>query len=263
MVGMVALGYVMLLGGMAMFQREMIYHPGQDIGEPAASGVAEMSAVPLRTDDGLVVTGWYGPPASPGAATVVLFHGNSGTLADRAHKARAFLDAGYGVFLAGYRGFGGNPGRPSERGLYADARAAFTWLGTRGTAPERIVVYGESLGSGVAVQMACEKRVAALVLEAPFTLLPELAPPFVGTVLARILMADQFDNLSKISNVAAPILVIHGERDTVVPAEMGRRLLAAAGADKDAAFFPHAGHNDLWHFGAGERALAFLARVPH
>lgn len=260
--GVFAGGYALLVGGLAVFQREMIYHPTADRLDPAEVGVPEMVPVPVRTADGLVVTGWYAPPAAGHAATVVFFHGNAGTLAHRAGKARRLLDAGYGVLLAGYRGYGGNPGKPSEQGLYADARAALGWLMTRGVPECRLVLYGESLGTGVAVQMAAERaELAALVLEAPFTRLPDLAPPYLLPGMAEALMVDRYDSLSKIADNRAPLLILHGEQDTLVPAAMGRRVLDAAQGAKEGLFLPPAGHNDIWDHGGVDRLLDFLART--
>lgn len=260
--GVFAGGYALLVGGLAMFQRDMIYHPGSEQADPSECGVPEMAPVPVRTQDGLAITGWYAPPTREHAATIVYFHGNAGTLAHRAHKARILMDAGYGVFLAGYRGYGGNPGRPSEAGLYADARAALGWLNARGVPFDRIVVYGESLGTGVATQMAYEtENLAALVLEAPFTRLVELAPPFLLPGMADMLMVDRFDSLGRIAANRAPLLVLHGEHDGVVPVAMGRRILAAAQSEKDEAFLPRAGHNDIWEHGGREKLLEFLTRV--
>lgn len=258
--GVFAGGYALLTGGLAGFQRDMIYYPGSDRGEPAEAGVPEMVSVPVCTEDGLVITGWYAPPAQADAATIVLFHGNAGTIANRAHKARILLDAGYGVFLVGYRGYGGNPGRPSEAGLYCDARAVLVWLVARGVPSGRLVVYGESLGTGIAVQMSAEfPDLAALVLEAPFTRMPDLAP-YLLPGFAEMLMVDRYESLSKIVTNQAPLLILHGEHDGVVPVSMGRQMLAAAPGKKEGAFLSQASHNDLWDHGGGDRLLSFLAK---
>jgi len=258
--GIATVAYLLMLGGLAACQRAMIFRPGDGCPSPAEAGMPDMIAVPLSTRDHLVVTGWYAPPTRPEGGTVLLLHGNSGTLADRAWKARILLNAGFGVFLVGYRGYGGNPGAPSEQGLYNDGRAALAWLKIGGVAPSRLALFGESLGTGVAVQLASEAEIGAVVLEAPFTRLPELAPALVGAALAGLLMVDHFDNLAKIGAVTAPLLLIHGERDATVPVAMGRRLLAAAAPTAEATFLPAAGHNDLWRHGAGEAALDFLGR---
>lgn len=259
--GAFAGGYLLLLGGMAVFQRDMIYHPGSECLEPGDAGLPEMVLVRVRTEDGLTVTGWYAPPRERIQATIVLFHGNAGSVANRAHKARAFLDQGYGVLLAGYRGYGGNPGKPSEEGLYADGRAALAWLIGRGIDANRVVIYGESLGTGVAVQLAGElKGLAAIMLESPFTRLPDLAPAYVLTPMAEALMVDRYDNHAKIGQLTAPLLIMHGEHDGLVPIAMGRALLAAAPAEKEGVFLPNAAHNDIWEHGGSEAALDFLAR---
>lgn len=257
--GVLAGGYALLLGGLTVFQRDMIYHPGSSLPSPEEAGVPEMVSVPVRTTDNLVVSGWYAPPARSGAETIVYCHGNARTLAHRAHKARLLLDAGYGVMLVGYRGYGGNPGRPSEEGLYADTRAALGWLMGRGTHAERLVLYGESLGTGVAAQMAAEQPdIAAVVLEAPFTRLADLAPPYLLPGLAPALLLDQYDTLSKLPSIRHPMLVLHGEMDGVVPVAMGRKLVERAHGRAHGHFIPGGGHNNLWDMGAGEAVLAFL-----
>jgi uncharacterized protein len=257
--------YLLLIGAVALGQRGMIYHPDSTRSDPAEAGVPEMVPVPLRADDGTAVGGWYAPPPTPGKATVVFFHGNSGTIGSRAFKARALLDAGYGVFLVEYRGYGGNSGSPSEKGLYADGRAVIQWLISRGIPASRLVLYGESLGSGIALEMTRLIQPMMVVLECPFTTLPDLAPSYVLPVLARTFMVDRFDNLSKVTGMTAPLLVVHGDRDQTVPVAMGRALLNAA-ADTtiaDGVFLPAAHHNDLWDHGAGELILDFIRRRGH
>ncbi len=252
--------YALLIGWLALRQRDMIYHPDPSRSTPVEAGVPEMVPVPLKAPGGGVVTSWYAPPGQDDRATVVLFHGNAGTGAGRAHKARALLDAGYGVFLAEYRGYGGNPGRPSEQGFYADGRAIVQWLASRGTGATRLVFYGESLGSGVAMEMARSFTPRAVVLECAFTSLPDLAPPYIIPALARALMTDRYDNLSKVRDLKAPLVVVHGDRDDVVPVAMGHALLNQADTVKEGIFLPQGRHNDLWDHGAGLRILDFLER---
>ena len=260
MIGYGAAGYAALVGLMYSCQRSFLYYPGGEPPPPAGAGVPEMAALTVRTADGLDLTGWYAPPAAPEGAVIVLFQGNAGNIADRAFKARPFLDAGYGVLLAGYRGYGGNPGRPSEEGLYDDARAALAYLRRAGIEAGRIVLYGESLGTGIAVRMASETRVGALVLEAPYTSMADVAQTHYPFLPARILTRDRFESAARIADVGVPLLVLHGERDTVVPARLGRELLAAAREPKEGVFVAEAGHNDLYAFGAAEVVLVFLRR---
>ena len=205
-----------------------------------------------------VLPGRRGAVAAP---TIAYFHGNAGNIADRGFKVRPFLDAGLGVLLVGYRGYGGNPGAPSEAGLFADGRAALDFLAGQGVPANRIVVFGESLGSGVAVLLASERRLGAVVLEAPFTSAADAGQRAYPFLPVRRLIRDRFDSLSRIGAIGAPLLIVHGECDRVVPADQGRRLLAAAAEPKEGVFLPEAGHNDAFEHGSVRLALEFLNRV--
>lgn len=252
-----ALVYLGLLSGMYAFQRSFLYFPSAVTPDPADHGAEDLDVVRYRAADGQELAGWY-RAAAPGHATLVYFHGNAGHLGDRGFKVRPYVDAGYGLLLAGYRGYGGNPGRPTEEGLYADARAAMDWLAGQGVAASRIVLYGESLGTGVAVQAATEYPVAGVVLEAPFSSTVDVGQARFPILPVRWLMHDRYDSRAKIADVDAPVLILHGERDLTVPVRFGRRLYEAAEEPREFAHFPLAGHNDLYDHGAVERVLAFL-----
>lgn len=257
MLGLVGV-YAAVAGLMFVFQRKLIYLPDRAVSSPAAAGVPEMAPVGYQAADGLAITGWFAPPRDADGPLMVYFHGNAGSIADRADKVRPFLDQGFGVLLAGYRGYGGNPGRPSETGLVRDGRAALEYLAEAGIAPDRTVLYGESLGSGVAVALAAERPVGALVLEAPFTSIVDVAAAAYPWLPVRIAMIDRFNSQSRIASVEAPTLILHGEMDRTVPVRLGRRLLDQAGEPKLGAFFPAAGHTDLHDHGAVEEILRFL-----
>ncbi|WP_231920782.1 alpha/beta hydrolase [Magnetospirillum sp. XM-1] len=252
--------YLLLVGFVALTQRGMIYHPDSTRVRPDEAGLPEMVPVPIKSADGWIATSWYAPPKGANRPTIVFFHGNSGAQADRAHKARAFLDAGFGVLMAGYRGFGGNGGRPSEKGLYADAEAVVRWLTGQGLASRRLVLYGESLGSGIAMEMAIRHEVMMVVLESPFTSLADLAPAYVLPPLAQLLTRDRYDNLIKAPSLRVPLLVVHGDKDGLVPVTMGHAVLNAADTVKEGLFLPEAHHNDLWEHGAGKRIIDFITR---
>jgi len=252
-------GYVALVGLLFVFQRSLVFMPPREPpGTPAMAGVAEMRAIEVETKDGLRLLSWFAPPAVVGKPVIVQFHGNASMLAYRAGVARLFLDAGYGVLLVGYRGYNGNPGQPTEAGLYADARTNLDWLAVNGFAGQQIVLNGESLGTGVAVQMAIERQVGAVVLEAPYSRLTAAAAVHYPYVPVALLMKDKFDSIDKISQVEAPLLVVMGELDKVIPVAQGRALFAAKSGDKQAAWLPEAGHNDLYAHGAWEAISAFL-----
>lgn len=256
----IVVGYGLAVAAIYLLQRKLMYFPYGPLAPPAEVGLGDMREVAIETADGLRLVAWHRPPTQEGAPTVVLFHGNAGNIAGRAFKARLFLDAGYGLLLVEYRGFGGNPGAPDEAGLYEDGRAALDFLSGEGVAGASLVLYGESLGSGVAVQMASEREVGALVLEAPFTSADDVGAAAYPFLPVRLLIKDHFASVEKIGAVAAPLLIVHGERDRTVPVALGKRLLAAANEPKEGLFIPQANHMTLYDYGAGAAVLDFLAR---
>lgn len=253
-------GYATVVLGLFLGQRLLIYQPDRTAPDLAAAGLGGLAAVTLATADGLRLNAWYLAPA-PGRPVLAYFHGNGGNIGDRARRLRRFAAAGLGVLMPDYRGYGGNPGRPSEDGLYQDARAALDFLSARAIPAGRVVLWGESLGSGVAVRMAAERAVAAVVLEAPYTSLADLARRSYPWIPTGLLLADRFPSRERIGRVTAPLLVLHGERDAIIPVAQGRALLAAAAGPREGWFSPEAGHNDLEAHGGVEVALAFIARV--
>ena len=254
-------GDILFTGVIGCSQRRLMYHPDNSAPILGDAGVPDMAAVTLKTADGLDLLAWHRSATREGAPTVIYLHGNAGHIGHRGHKARPYLDAGYGVLLVSWRGYGGNPGSPTEQGFYDDARAAFDFLEAQGVAAADIVVYGESIGGGAAVQLATERAIGALVLEAPFTSATDVAQRAYWFLPARYILLDRFESKSKIGDIDAPLFIVHGERDQVVPVDMGRSLLAAANEPKDARFFPGAGHNDLYDYGAAQAVLEFLART--
>ncbi len=208
----------------------------------------------ITTSDGVKLHGWFASP--PGAKLATLFlHGNAGNVTHRVQALLAIREAGNAVLVVDYRGFGKSEGSPSESGVTLDAEAAFVWLQRRGFAPERIVLHGESLGTAVAVDLAARNKCSGLILEAPFT----SASAVAGTVvplLGRTLISG-FDSLSRIGRVRAPLLVIHGTRDEVIPFRMGKELFDAANEPKQFWAVEGAGHNDL----AETAGAAYVAKL--
>ena len=250
-------------GGMTsalyLLQRRLLYHPNltrPGLGDLAVIGVREVS---LTTPDGLSLFSWYLPPGA-GRPVVVYFHGNGGHIGYRTERLRRLAREGYGVLLAEYRGYAGNPGTPCEAGLYADGAAALDFVAGQGIAPGRIVVWGESLGSGIAVALATRLTVAAVILEAPFTSVAAAAQHHYRLIPAALLVRDRFDSLSRIGRLGAPLLILHGERDRIVPVGHGRALLEAAAAPKEGWFAAEGGHQNLAQFGALDAAIAFIDR---
>ncbi len=255
----VAYGAILVL--MFTFQRSIIYFPDTATPSPGESGLPDIKPVTLKTADGLSLGAWY-QPAEGEKPTVVIFHGNAGHFGDRAFKARPWLAGGYGVLLFSYRGYGGNPGSPSEQGLYRDGRAALDFLAGENVPPERTVLYGESLGSAVAVELAAGAAFAGVILESPFTSMLDVARVHYALfVPAKWLVRDKFDSLAKIDRLRSPLLVLHGERDRVVPQAHGQALLAAAPSPKRGRWFAGGGHNDLYELGAAAAVSEFLGAL--
>jgi fermentation-respiration switch protein FrsA (DUF1100 family) len=213
--------------------------------------------ITLDTADGERVIVWHIPPR--GEQPVVLYlHGNGASLRWRVDRFRALTADGTGLVALSYRGYGGSSGSPTEEGMIRDADAAYAFAVAR-YAPARIVLWGESLGSGVAVALAAEKPVGHVVLQSPFTSAADVAAGRYWFVPVRLLMKDQFRSDLRIGKVTAPVLVLHGDRDTVVPFALGERLYAMIIAPKKFVRFPGDGHNDLGAHGAVEAAKQFVA----
>jgi uncharacterized protein len=249
--------YIVTTGSIYIFQRRLIYLPDTEREAPAESGLSGVQEVTLDTPDGARLIAWYAA-AKPGKPTLLYFHGNAGSLSDRADRIQRFAGAGYGVFMPSYRGYSGSTGSPSEAALNADARLAYDHLRGLGLAERAIVLYGESLGSGVAVQLASERPVAALILDAPYTSLPDVGKLFYPALPVQTLMVDRFDSKHRIGEVRAPILILHGTNDTVVPLTLGQELFEAAPEPKEIAVLKGAGHSNIYDFGALPRLQEFI-----
>lgn len=236
---------IILLFGAVLYalQRSFIYLPAKVTPQRAAFGAEDMEKVELQTEDGLSLLAWY-KAARQGMPTLVYFHGNAGHIGYRMPIARKLMEAGIGVLLVEYRGYAGNPGRPSEKGFYRDGEAAMQFLSKRGLQPEEMVLYGESIGSGVATYLAVNLPVCAVVLQAPMSSLTRIARfhypwlPFSPW--------DKYDSLKRINQIEAFLLILHGKRDRVVPYEEGEKLFAKAVEPKNMISFTDRGHNDLW-----------------
>lgn len=249
--------YAGLIAAMYIFQRTFIYHPHSGVMDPAHYDLASMERVEIVAADGIPLVAWY-RKARNGLPTILYLHGNGGHIGHRAGKVRPYLDAGFGVLQLSYRGYGANPGAPTEDGFYMDGRAALEFMDARGIPLFRTVLYGESLGSGVAVEMAQNKGIAALVLEAPFSSMTEMAATRFPFIPVRYLLKDRYESKSKIGKIRAPLLVIHGALDKIVPLKSGRSLYETAPSDKQMKVYERASHNDLYDFGAAEDVIEFM-----
>jgi pimeloyl-ACP methyl ester carboxylesterase len=252
-----AVGYLGFAALMYVAQRALMYLPDSTRTAPAAAGFPQAEEVVLDTADGEKVIAWHLPPR--GEKPVILyFHGNGGALRDRVPRFQKIAAAGVGLIALSYRGYGGSTGTPTEAGLIADARAAYAFAAAR-YPPQRLALWGESLGTGVAIALATEKPVARMILDAPFTAAVDIAAAHYRLLPVRLLMKDQFRSDERVARVKMPVLIMHGDADTVVPIAYGERLFAMIPGDKRFARFPGAGHVDLDSYGGAETALKFLA----
>ena len=243
-------------------QRRLIYFPIG--GAPDIDGYgASASAVSFPTADGLQLNAWwFGAATSRPRATVLVFNGNAGNRAHRVPLAEGLRRGGLQVLLADYRGFGGNPGSPSERGLAADSRAAYAYVsGRRDVDPARLVYFGESLGSAVAVDLASGHPPAALILRSPFTSMADIGAHHYPFLPVRLLIRDRFPSIDRIGRVNSPLLVVAGDSDRIVPLEYSRRLYEAATSAKELAVIRGADHNDYELLAGNEMLEAVLAFV--
>jgi fermentation-respiration switch protein FrsA (DUF1100 family) len=245
-------GFVALL---YVAQRSLEYFPESFRTAPAAAGLPEAEEVVLDSADGERVIVWHVPPRGD-KPVFLYFHGNGAALRWRVDRFRALTADGSGLVALSYRGYGGSSGRPTEAGLIADATAAHAFAAAR-YPPGRIALWGESLGTGVAVAIVADKPVGHLVLESPFSSAVEIAARRYWFVPVRLLMKDQFRSDLRIGKVTVPVLVLHGDRDNVVPFELGERLYGLINAPKRFVRFPGAGHEELGN-GAVAAARAFI-----
>lgn len=255
--GAAFIGFVTL---MYVAQRALMYHPDPTRIPPAAAGLPEAREIELHSADGETLVAWHMPPR-PDQPLVLYFQGNAGSLVNRVERFQAFAADGLGLLAVSYRGYGGSTGRPSEAGLIADAEAAYAFA-TASMPAERIVVWGESLGTGVAVALAARHPIGKLVLEAPFTSAADVGARVYWYLPVQSLMKDPFRSDARIGKVKAPMLILHGARDTVVPIELGERLFALANEPKRFARFAEAAHHDLDAHGAMDAFRTFLGDPP-
>ncbi len=233
--------YLLVVGAMYTQQRSLIYRTGGVRLAPAQFQLANVADLTLATPDGAALVVWQAK-AAPGKRTILYFHGNAGHLSERSERFRFLQNAGLGIAMMAYRGFSGSTGQPSEAANVADALLVYDRLVGEGVAPDDIVLFGESLGTGVAVHLAKQRQVAGLVLDSPYTTFADVAAFHYPWLPVRALITERYDSLSRIASLHRPLLILHGEADVVVPVSMGRAMFAAANDPKRIVTFPGAQH---------------------
>jgi fermentation-respiration switch protein FrsA (DUF1100 family) len=265
--GGILLLLILAAGAAVLLDRFFVYFPERQIlASPSDYGLA-YDNVAFVTEDAVELHGWFVPGC--GEVTLLWFHGNTGNVGHRLENLRQLHQRlGISVFLFDYRGYGRSAGTPSEDGLYRDAEAALAYLRARpDVRDDRIVYFGRSLGGAVAVDLASRNSPHGLILEAAFPSVDFMARhayPFLPSWLVRIVLRARFDSISKITSVTAPVLMVHGERDSTVPVEAARKLLEAASEPKRLVVISGAGHTDVYEVGGDcyfDELASFLAQL--
>lgn len=257
-----AIAYGVVAVAAFLAQRKLMYFPDRERLSPQSYGLTGVEERLLSTPDGAQLVAWYAK-AAPGHPTVLYFHGNAGNLGSRSERVRKYVARGLGVLMLSYRGYGGSSGSPSEANNVADARLAYDTLLKQGLQPQDIIVYGESLGTGVAVQLAAQVPVAGVVLDAPYTSIVDVAAGAYPYLPVRGFLLDRYETLRYLKDVHAPILILHGEDDAIIPAKMGRAVYEAANGPKEIVTFPEAGHSNHHLFGSNEEVFRWIDAMAH
>jgi len=261
-----ALVLVSILAIVWTLQRKLIYFPFGEVSNPEALWLEGVSTVSFPTSDGLILKGWFVSRTNAPHFTVIVFNGNAGNRSFRAPLANALTRADMAVLLFDYRGFGGNPGSPTEEGLKTDARAARDYVVSRGDVDRgKIVYFGESLGTAIAAALAVEYPPAALILRSPFTSMTDVGRHHYAFLPVRWLLRDRYATIDRIARVNAPLLVIGGDADSIVPIAQTRRIYEAAGDPKSLLIISGADHNDDSLLAGREMiggVLRFLQNLP-
>lgn len=238
----ISASYIFACGYLYFFQRNILYLIDKNLSAPQQLGLGNAKKITIQTVDNIKIIAWYVPP-QVGKPMLLYFQGNSGTLNKRVSKFKDFASRGLGILAISYRGYGDSEGSPTEEGIYNDARAAVNYLKEQGFRNDNIILYGESLGTGVAVQMAVEQDFGAIILEAPYDSVQARASEIYPYFPINLLLKDRFLSIEKIGKINTPLLVFHSKNDNVMPIHHGENLFAVAGEPKKMIVFENYGHS--------------------
>ena len=223
--------YFVLLIFLYLYQGKLLYHPNVNSYTEVNNLIPQIEKVTITTSDNLSLLGWF-YKKDISKKTILFFHGNAGSLENRIYKLNHFENLDLNFLIIAWRGFSGNSGKPNERGLYDDAKSAVNWLESKGIKEESIILFGESLGTAVAIEIAQNKNFAGIVLESPFTSMVEMGKKYYSFFPVSLLLKDRYESIKKIKNIHIPVLVMHGKSDSIVPFEMGKRIYTSANSPK-------------------------------
>ncbi len=233
--------YFVILFFLFFYQRNLLYHPNENnySGDQLTVDIKE---VKITTQDNIELLAWYHEKNLKDYKTILYFHGNAGSLENRIHKLNHFKNLDINFLIIAWRGFSGNEGKPSEKGLYEDGESAVKWLLNKGIEEKNIILYGESLGTGIATHISQNKNFAGVILETPFTSMADVAKTFYPYIPVSLVLKDKFENKKKMKNISSPILVMHGELDQIVPFRMGEKIYKIANTPKYSYFTKYDNH---------------------
>jgi hypothetical protein len=233
--------YLFILIFTYIFQRNLLYHPGENnyFGDQLHVSIKK---VKIKTQDNIELIAWYHKKDITKYKTILFLHGNAGSLENRIHKINHFKDMNINFLIVAWRGFSGNEGKPTEKGLYEDARSAVRWLNAEGIDEKNMVIYGESLGTGVTTEIAQNRNFAGIILESPFTSMIDAAKDKYSYLPVRFLLKDKYESKKKIKNIKSPILIMHGKVDNIVPFHMGKKMYELANEPKYSYFSEYDDH---------------------
>ena len=231
----IVIAYIVLIIFIYFYQRNLLYHPSENNyqGDKIQFDYEEIY---IKVDEEIKLKSWIIEKDFKKYKTLVIFHGNAGHLSNRIHKLNELYKLNINILLISWRGFSGNKGSPTEQNLYKDAEAAIKWLNEKNIYNNQIILYGESLGSGVAVELGKKNNFSSIILESPFTSIENSAKIYYPYLPVRLILKDRYDSIGKIKMINIPILIMHGEKDDVVPISMGKELFEKANNPKHSYF---------------------------
>jgi len=233
--------YLFILISVYLFQRNLLYDPNEN-NYSDDELLVSIEEVKIRTKDNIELKSWYHEKNFHVNKTIIFFHGNAGSLENRIHKINHFKNININFLLVSWRGFSGNKGKPTENGLYEDARSAVRWLNSKGVPEDKIILYGESLGTGVVVEIAQHKSFAGIILESPFTSMIDAAKNKYPFLPVGLLLKDRYESNKKIKKIKSPILIMHGKVDNIVSFDMGKKMYELANKPKYSYFSDYDNH---------------------
>ncbi len=231
----IIIAYLVLLVFIYFYQRNLLYHPSENNYQNDKIQFS-YDEIFIKVDDKIKLKSWIINKNLKKFKTLVFFHGNAGELSNRIYKLNELNKLDINILLISWRGFSGNEGSPTEDNLYKDAEAAIQWLNRKGVKNNRIILYGESLGTGVAVEIGKKNNFNSIILESPFTSMENAAKIYYPYLPVKLLLKDKYDSLSKITTIKTPILIMHGKKDDIVPFSMGKELFEKANNPKHSYF---------------------------